>query len=98
MYLLTTQVVKLTENLDFGGSEDESDESEDDHWDFGPKTTGLALLSGNFERVSVSDLFRFLPPRPTMDIMIDRFFNGKEPAWSMFFLPLCPVFSTIPSI
>ncbi|EPE04342.1 zinc c6 transcription factor [Ophiostoma piceae UAMH 11346] len=80
-------VVKLTENLDFGGSEDESDESEDDHWDFGPKTTGLALLSGNFARVSVSDLFRFLPPRPTMDIMIDRFFNGKEPAWIMFHRP-----------
>lgn len=80
-------VVKLTENLGFDNSDYESDESEDDHWDFGPKTTGLALLSGNFERVSVSDKYRFLPPRSTMDIMIDHFFNGKEPAWVMFHRP-----------
>ena len=94
---LTLQVVKLTENLDFGHSSDGSDAAEDGHWDFGPKATGLALLSGNFERVSVSDLFRFLPPRPTMDVMIDRFFNGKEPSWSMSLCSLYALLSTLPS-
>ncbi len=80
----------MTENLALENSDNESNASEDGHWDFGPKTTGLALLSGNFERVSVSDLFRFLPPRPTMDIMIERFFNGKEPAWSKLCVSSCP--------
>ncbi len=41
-------------------------------------------FSALFPPATISDMLGHLPPRKVMDRIIARFFQGKEPAWTMF--------------
>lgn len=43
---------------------------------------GPVLLLGTFPPATMMDLVQMLPPRRVTDMLIARFFEGKEPAWS----------------
>ena len=45
---------------------------------------GPILLVGSFPPVAIADMLGHLPRRSVMDRIIARFFQGKEPAWTMF--------------
>jgi len=50
-----------------------------------PIRKGPVLFSGTFPPASVAELVKYLPPRHITDMLIRRFFMGKEPAWSEYY-------------
>ncbi|KAK1519400.1 fungal specific transcription factor domain-containing protein [Colletotrichum costaricense] len=51
------------------------------------KPTVPFLLSGAFPTANMTTLMALLPPRNITTRLIERFFEGKEPAWCMFHVP-----------
>ncbi len=43
---------------------------------------GPLILLGGFPEASVEDLLEAMPPRPSADRLVTKFFQLEEPAWS----------------
>lgn len=50
-------------------------------------TKGPILLMGTWNPVPFSELASHLPARDVADHFVNRFFQGREPAWMMFHIP-----------
>ncbi len=78
---MLAQITNLTNDLK---TSDESLEDQDEGVGLDkPTHQGPVLLLGSFPHAPFSELLGYLPQRAITDRLIARFFQGKEPAWSM---------------
>ena len=71
----TLKVTKLLDELRTTEPYDEEGEPdlEEQH--------GPALVTGGFSGAPMSELLAYLPDPAITTLLVDRFFQGKEPAW-----------------
>jgi len=80
--LITLQIAVLTRDLTT------YDEGEATREESGVSAVqGPVLLLGGFPHLTVIELVSILPPRTTVDRLVARFFEAKEPSWAMFHIP-----------